>query len=285
MQPRAVGHWLGQPLVPSFVAQLCFALDAIHTAQHRPARSACALFVQAFRYSTSKYDRVGALAQWAEVTAPSLMRRVHRRLQRVDRLSLRCEALTSLAFGKGSSCFVVDSAPPLVLKVLRRSLGKDPSTLAKLARGLRDDYQTLERWYADVPGLFPRTMHLVLHSPLRGVGAAARVQPFVRGPTRDLLREFTDAELASLMSRTPRLGERIRSFAAATRRAWDEEDRFLDMIGDDNVLLVEGPSGPDLCVIDFGIWDLKDKRRKAPKVYAEAARIVERLERLAGRRD
>ena len=213
------------------------------------------------------------------------MRRVRRHLHRVDRLSLRVEGVTPLAFGKGSSCFVLEGAPPLVLKVLRRSLGRDALTLTKLAKGLRDDYQTLERWYADVPGVFPPTTHLVLHSPLRGVGAAARIQPFVRGPTKDLLRDFTDEELVGLMSRTPGLRERIRSFAAATRRAWDEEDRFLDMIGDNNLMLVERSSGPDLCVVDLGIMALEEKRRRAPKIYAHAARIVERLERLAARGD
>lgn len=278
-----MGHLPEQPLLPSLHTQFYRALDAVQTAQHRPTRSATALLVEACRRSTSRYDRVGALAQWAEVAAPSLMRRVRRHLHCVERLSLRVEGVTPLAFGKGSSCFVLEGAPPLVLKVLRRSLGRDALTLTKLAKELRDDYQTLERWYADVPGIFPPTTHLVLHSPLRGVGAAARVQPLVRGPTKDLLRDFTDVELASLLSRAPGLRERIRSFAAATRRAWDEEDRFLDMIGDNNLMLVERASGPDLCVVDLGIMALEEKRRRAPQVYAHAARIVERLERLAAR--
>jgi hypothetical protein len=257
------------------------ALDAVYTARNRAERNAFRLLRQVAAPSTSKYDRVGAAARWLDVCAPSVMAGIHRAIHRVDRLPFLCEGVEPFAFGKGSTCVVLHGRPSRVLKILRRSLGKDPPALSALVGEMRADYETLCRWYAGVPGLLPETSYLVLHSPLCGAAAAACVQTLIEPPMRDLLSDYQDQELADLMARFPGFGARVREFARATRRMWHDERRFLDLIGSGNVVVVWSPSGPDLRVIDLGIMDLEGKRRSAPRVFAQATRILERLESLA----
>jgi hypothetical protein len=268
--------------VPPPLGALAFrALDAVYTARNRVERNAYRLLRQVTTPSTSNYDRLGAAARWIDVCAPSVMARIQRAIHRVDLLPFLFDRVEPLGFGKGSTCVVLRGRPDRVLKILRRSLGKDPPALSAMVGEMRADYETLCRWYVGVPGLLPETSYLVLHSPLRGVAAAACVQTLIEPPMRDLLSDYQDQELADLMARFPEFGARVREFARATGRMWREEHRFLDLIGSGNVVVVWGPSGPDLRVIDLGIMDLEGKRRSAPRVFAQATRILERLESLA----
>jgi hypothetical protein len=143
---------------------------------------------------------------------------------------------------------------------------------------MRDDYETLARWYAAVPGLLPHTAHVVLHAPLRGAPAAARIQDFVTGSVRDLLCDLSRSELVDRMQRSPCLADYVRAFTQATRRAWEEEGRCLDLIGPKNVLLVEQIPAPELRVVDFGILDMAHARRRAPKMYDGTAKALDWLD-------
>jgi hypothetical protein len=258
------------------------ALDAVYTARSRKEESGYRLLRQIAHPSTSEYDRLGAAARWIDVCAPIVITRLHRAIHRVDRLPFEADGVEPLAFGKGSTCVLLRGRSNRVLKILRNSLGQDLPVLTRMVREMRADYETLRVRYARVPGLLPETTHLVLHSPLRGAAAAARIQPLIEPPMRDLLSDFSDAELADVMRRFPLFGAQVVEFARATGRLWEEEHRFLDLIGHGNVVVVSSPSGPDLRVIDLGIMDLEAKRRSAPQVFARGMQILERLKSLAG---
>lgn len=254
----------------------------MYTAPTRPLKTTEAYLWEALVPRTSNFDRVGALVRYLTIVAPRWMARLQRRLEQPDELPLRTSNVTPFAFGKGSSCVSLEGTPR-ILKIFRASLGQDVRSLVAMARQLEDDYDTLRRWYAEVPDLFPHTVHVVLRSPLRGVPAAARIQERVWGPSRDLLLDFRDDDLVDLLRSSPSFGGSFRAFAAATRRAWDDDGRFLDMIGPDNVIVVQPTVEPQLRVIDFGIMDVEEKRLKVPRIFRQAAGIVKRLEGIAAR--
>jgi DNA-binding NarL/FixJ family response regulator len=190
----------------------------------------------------------------------------------------------TLAVGSVASCVVVDSAAPrLVIKSWRYSLGCPVEQLVSLARELQHEYETVKRWYHDIPNLLPRTVHVVMKAPMHGLPAVAAIQELVVEPATDLLRDHSDEALVDLLRRHDALRSHVGAFAKGTRRAWDEEGRFLDMIGRDNVMLVETDSGPQLRIADFGIWDVERQRRDAPHRYSLAEQTLDRLERLADR--
>jgi len=210
------------------------------------------------------------------------MAQVHSLIHRADELPVRSGAVVPFAFGSEASCAVLEGTP-WVLKVYRFSLGQDVRTLVEMARRLECQYKRLSVWYELVPGFLPRTVHVVLRAPLGGVRAAARIQERVSDPARDLLMDFSDDDLVALACRYPRFGEHFQAFTAATRRAWDDEGRFLDMVGASNVLVIHRGPEPELRAIDFGIVDLEERRRTGPAYVRRATQVLERLERIAAR--
>ena len=257
------------------------ALDAVYTARTRPYKSGVDLLREVTDPRTPRYDRLGAAVQWMDARLPRLVRRLAGAIQRAERLPFRVEQVEPFAFGRGSTCVIMHGRPPRVLKVFRGSLGQDAARVVGMARQLKADYETLRRWYADVPDLVVHTTHVVLHSPLRGTTAAARIQPLLPASARDLLGPSSHAELVDVVRRESRLRVDFCAFVRATRVAWERENRVLDLVGEKNVVVLDGASGPALRVVDLGIMDLDAKRREAPRVYDRAAATLERLERVA----
>jgi hypothetical protein len=257
-------------------------LDAIYTASARANQPAGAFLRDALKPRASKFDRVGSFTRYLTARLPDGKAWVNRHLHRVDELPLRAPVLQPLGYGSRSSCVLLGGSPPRVLKFLRSSLGHDAESLSRMSRLERDYYETLLRWYGDIPRLIPHTTHLVLHAPLRGVPVAAQVQELIFGKYRDL-QGHTDAELAERLERHDGLRHSFLRFVAATRRAWDEEGLSVDLAGVNNVVLLETPSGPELRIADLGIWHLAEQSRRRPRVYARGLRVLERLERIAGR--
>jgi hypothetical protein len=250
-------------------------LDAVCTASSLGHKPVSALLIDGFGRGSSMFQRVGALTRCLAACMPSAFvgARARGDWERFEELPISGTMGKTLAVGSVASCIVVEGpAPRLVIKSWRYSLGCPTEQLVALARELQHEYETVKRWYHGIPNLLPRTVHVVLKAPMHRVPVVA---------SRDLLRDHSDEALVDLLSRHDSLRSHFKAFAAGTRRAWDEEGRFLDMIGRDNVMLVETDSGPQLCVADFGIWDLERQRRYAPYRYLRAEQVRDRLERIA----
>lgn len=233
---------------------------------------------------SSTFHRVGAIARYLAGRSPFGVR-IRGSWEIFDGLPIRGTWGRLLGIGSVASCVAVDSAPPrYVVKFWRRSLATGMPELIALARMLQDEYETVLRWYGDIiPDLLPRTVHVVLKAPMHGVPAAAAIQELVEGRVSDLLGDYSDPDLVLLLLRHDRLRADFIGFTERTRRAWDVERLFLDIVGPNNVMLVEVGCEPRMRVTDFGIWDLEQQRREAPRRYARAERALERLERVTDR--
>lgn len=261
-------------------------LDAVYTASSLPHKPTSAFLIDAFGRGSSMFHRVGALTRCLSAFIPRALvgARARGDWETFEELPVSGTKGKTLAVGSVASCVVIDGpAPRLVIKSWRYSLGCPTEQLVSLARELQHEYETVKRWYHDIPNLLPRTVHVVLRAPMHRVPVVAAIQELVVEPSTDLLRAHSDEALVDLMSTHDTLRSQLRAFAAGTRRAWDEEGRFLDMIGRDNVMLVQTDSGPQLRVADFGIWDLEQQRRYAPHRYLRAEQARDRLERIADR--
>lgn len=230
---------------------------------------------------TSNFERIGRWTRAAERTAPRVVRALVGRLERLDRLPFRPAGLYALAYGTGSTCYALETKPRCAVKVIRISLGHDVPMLLELGSKLQRDHALLATWYSDVPGLLAPTVILVLHGPLRGATAVARVQPFIEGRTSDLLADHTDEDLLERLAAHAGLRASFVAFARSTKRCFDGGTYILDMLGHENLMLVEDEAGPRLHVIDLGVTDLVEQRIERPAVYARIEAVVARLERLA----
>lgn len=256
------------------------ALDAVYMAPTRAERPPRELLRDALGGESAKFERVGAFAGYLTARAPRWMARLQRRLECPEALPIRGTRTRRLGYGTRSSCVILEGSPPRVLKFIRCSLGCDLESMVEFCRYEREEYETLKRWYAGIPRLFPHTIHLVLQAPMLGLPAAGEIQDLVVGEHRDLLDHHSDDELVAILGRHAELRANFHRFVVGTRRAWDEEGRFLDMVGLNNVLLLETSGGPELRVPDFGIWDLERQKRVRPDLYERAREAMQRLERI-----
>jgi len=256
--------------------------DAVYTSGTLADKPARAFLREAMSRDRSTFHRVGSFTRFLAARLPGVIH-VHGAWEAFEELPVRGPWGKVIAVGSVASCVAIDSAPPRhVIKFWRRSLGDGIADLVLLAGELQEEYETVKRWYVDIPNLIPRTVHVILKAPMHGVPAVAAVQELVVEPATDLLRDHSDDGLIALLLRHDRLRTHFISFVASTRRAWDEEGRFLDMVGRDNVMLIDKEGEPQLRVADFGIWNLARQRRDGPARYARAEKVLLRLERITG---
>jgi hypothetical protein len=260
-------------------------LDAVLTAPLRPGRSLGRELGGAFSPVSSHYDRVGAAVHALDRLFPGAAGGLSARLLGSgEMLPLAFDSIRLLGYGSGATAFLLRRGEErLVLKVYRRSLGRPPRQLARVAAELAAKVRTVAGWYGRPYGLPLPGHHLILRGPLRDAAAVALVQPFVAGEKRDLFQDATDDELLSLAAADPDFGRRLAFFAARTAEIARQEDRCLDFIGRHNVALARQGDGWALRVLDYGALDLKTLPARSPKVAAQVAGRLARLQRLAER--
>lgn len=253
-------------------------LDAIATT---PLREGDASLHE--RSRTSNYERVAALVQACERLAPGVAQRWSQRLFSGEALPLPGGRGTLYAFGSGATIFRLSGASGQVLKVYRRTLGLSRQKLLNYANYLRGKYNTVRGWYGVGPHaayILPSS-YLILHAPLLNAPAVGSVQPFVSQEMHDLFLEFSDDALLAMMGHDPDFASQLRFFGNKTLQVAAQEGRCLDFVGRDNVsVLQKGPGAWQLAILDFGIFDLGQKRIQAPAAHEQIRQRLARLETL-----
>lgn len=263
------------------------ALDAVATTVLRKEPAA---WRQAFNPRLSNYDRVAALVGLCERLAPGVAQRWSQRLFSHTPLPLANARYMPYAFGSGATVFrlqggaAADGAglgQDLILKVYRRTLGQDGRRLLQLAQFLRGKYATVLHWYGGAGLMIAPSFYFILNAPLLGAPAVGMVQPFIAHDMKDLFLDYTDEALLQLMAQDAPFRDQVHFFCARTLRIAAQEGRCLDFVGRDNVCVLESASGQrQLGILDFGIFDLAQKRQEAPAAYDEVMTRLERCEAL-----
>jgi hypothetical protein len=252
------------------------ALDAVVTAPARPASTLAATLRSVFSFGEANYDRVGALVTVVDHLLPGAARRLGGLLLQPNALSLRFDRCELLAYGSGGTVFLLTRGrEQRTLKIYRRSLGLPVVRIALLAAEFRQKCALVSAWYNDgevqlvVPSQF-----LVLHSPLRRAPALASVQRYIPWPHRDLFADFSAEEILGLAAEDAAFAHQLAHFVAITLRLYEEEERCLDFVGDENVLVVPAAGGHQLLIHDYGVFDLATLAHDAP---ATLAQVEERM--------
>ena len=258
-------------------------LDAAVTAPARRRRPGADPVRGLLRASRS-FDRAAAAVSLLDRWLPGGVDALARRLTSAAPLALAATAIEPLDFGSGTTVFRLETpAGPRALKVFRRSLGRPLAEQREVALHYAGRHRTVSDWYAAVPGLVAPSAFLILPGPIRGRPVAAVVQPWVAGRQRCLFEDFDADGALDLLSGNPQLAEQFRGFARATLGCWRRGRRCLDLVGRQNLMLVESEGLFRFAIVDCGLFELVAVRREAPARYAALGERIGRLETLLAR--
>jgi hypothetical protein len=255
-------------------------LDAAVTAparQRRPGADPVRSLLRARR----SFDRAGAAVSLLDRALPGSASALARRLTSAAPLALAATAIEPLDFGSGTTVFRLETpVGPRVLKVFRRSLGRPLAEQLAVAAHYAGRYRTVSGWYRAVPGLVAPSAYLLLPGPIGGRPVAAVVQPLVAGRRRCFFEDLDPAEALRLLSGDPVLAEQFQGFARVTFECWSRGERCLDLVGRENLMLVESDGRARFAIVDCGLFELPAVRREAPARYAALCERIGRLESL-----
>jgi hypothetical protein len=258
-------------------------LDAAVTAPARRRRPGTHP-ARALLGATRSFDRAGAAVNLLDRLVPGTAVALARRLTSAAPLALAASGIEPLDFGSGATVFRLSTpAGPRALKVFRRSLGRPLAEQREIAAYYAGRYRTVSSWYARVPGLVAPSAFLILPGPIGGHPVAAVVQPLLLGRKRCFFEDLDAAEALDLLSMDPILSEQFQVFAVKTLECWRKGERCLDLVGRENLMLLEAEGRARLAIVDCGVFELASVRRAAPDRYAALAERIGRLESLLGR--
>jgi hypothetical protein len=255
-------------------------LDAAATAPAR-ARRARGGALRSLLRARRSFDRAGEAVHLLDRVVPGAGCALARRIPSAAPLALAASSIELLDFGSGGTVYRLETpAGARALKVFRRSLGRPLAEQREIAAYYAERYRTVARWYAGTPGLVTPSAFLILPGPILGRPVAAVVQPLLRGPRRCFFADLDPAAAADLLSHDAALAEQFRGFARATLEQWRSSERCLDLVGRENLMLLEGDGRPRLAIADCGLFELPALRRDAPERLAALGERIGRLESL-----
>ncbi|RPJ77162.1 MAG: hypothetical protein EHM24_00665 [Acidobacteria bacterium] len=261
---------------------LCTSLDALLTAPLGPRQRAGTLAGVLLRPRSSNYRRLSALSSLLDrLTFGRLSRRLSSSLLDLRHFPLRAQRVTPLAHGTGSTVFLLETGTNrAVLKVLRRSLCRPAREAMQIAAQFQQQHERLRQCYAGVDRLVVPSAFLVLHSPLMGAAAAGVVQPYVPGKKHDIFLDYTVHEAVELLGHHPALREQWLGFSRCFLESMQTGACF-DLVGRENLMLVEHEGAMALKIADNGMFDLETLRTRSPERLARLQSHVQRLKEIA----
>lgn len=230
------------------------------------------------------YRRARALLRMARTVAPGPVDRTASWLLSARQMPFPAASIELLGFGSGSTVFLVRDAfdRPSVLKIFRKSLGRNPSELRRQLDYRRSAHATVARWYRGLD-IVPVSHFLLLHGPILSLPAVGCLQPLIPSARIDLLHGITDRQLIALVSADANLRMTVQSFIRRTVRTARRERASIDLVGKDNVVLVQHEGFYRLVILDQGIYRFDVKAARDPDALARLHDRLLVLERL-GRR-
>lgn len=159
----------------------------------------------------------------------------------------------TMGAGGQNDVYLLESSDPdlpsLVLKISIREGSNE--TLTAQAHQFKKDARVIAERYAAVPNLISPEHYFITKSPKTNqenvIGA---VQEFMGRNLKDIFSEVRREELVELL-KEPAFREQFVKFAEITCDTWEREGKVIDIMGKENVAIVEMPDGSvRLLVID-----------------------------------
>jgi len=256
------------------------AFDAALTAHLRPNNSFCNNLRFAISRNSSNYSRIASGVNLVGNILPGFARRLSQMLVSPRQLSFPTENLTLLSYGSGATVFSFEvDGSKWVLKISRKSLGRCDAEKLEIIEVLRSKYAKVCTWYEGLD-MVPRAEFMIVASPMLGVTAVACIQPFISGEKFDFFEDFDDLDLLAMFRRDEELKLQFRRFAERTSYVYTTEERCVDFVGRDNLMLVREGESWRLAIVDNGIFYLPELSKGCPPLYEKAMERISRLQTL-----
>lgn len=155
------------------------------------------------------------------------------------------------------------------LKVFQ-NIRSNLSEAEKKAKQVNEDYTTLADWYKEIDGLIPKQIALIsehFQKP-RGRPTLVLLQKFLGSDVKDLAQDFNEDEWNALCERAPQIKEQLKKFVLITKSNIEKYDKIPDLLGDNNLVVVDQTSSPRLVFLDSdGIGNLSTMAPKFKPRY------------------
>ena len=230
------------------------------------------------------FDRVPAALCLLDRVAPGTACALSRRLYGPAPLALAASGIDFLDYGSGGTVFLLRTpVGARVLKVYRRSLGRPLAVQREVAHYYAERYRTVAGWYASAPGVVTPSTFAILPGPILGRTVAAVIQPYLAGRKLDFFEDQDEAGALARLRADAALAREFRAFADCTLALFAQGERCLDLVGRENLMLIEEGGRVRLAIADFGVFELPGLRRDAPTRWAALGERIDRLDALRRR--
>jgi hypothetical protein len=234
----------------------------------------------------SRLGRVSAVINLFDSLLPGSVKRFANFLCDSDGLPVVKGHTTLLASGTSVIVFLVETLDNRnVVKIYKKSLGRNPQGMQKIANFHKKKYELATCWFKDTPKLIVPSLFIILPATLFKSPALACIQPYVEGIKKDFFNDYTDSELLSLMANHPELSEQFIYFATKTIQLYSDDNIFIDLLGNENLILIENDHGITLKLIDYGmapmdIWKIRSAEI-CSRIEVRMARLRSLLDEVA----
>ncbi|MEO8356033.1 MAG: hypothetical protein ABI621_08965 [Chloroflexota bacterium] len=262
--------------LPPIVSKICYAilLSPLQAKQTTFARSDSTLYPY-----KSRYKRAISVVSLVDRVIPRASDRLSRLMYKNNRFPWSAVDIDLAAFGSGTAVFKVNGeGDDKALRIYRKSLGKSLRGVLEIARYYKRNYETVLSWYGGSVGLVLPMDFLVLCGPPFSNPVAASLQPYIHGHKQDPFNDFSDDELVGLLQRNETIREQFIYFARQTTGQWQGQKTCFDLLGNQNLMLVNQGGNYRLCIADVGIFDFDVIAKQYPE---KREKIKHRMDRLA----
>jgi len=164
--------------------------------------------------------------------------------------------------------------PSYVLKINFQNHGHLDNIIEK-AGEFKKEFEELRDIYSDIPGLIPDEMTIVISHPKNKKPAMATVQKFLGKNLRDVITGFKEEELLSILRENPKLRGDLVQFYEITMRRYKSNESVADLLGENNLSVVENKDGYSLVFLDPHSSIKKDE-----PIHGRHERLKEYLEKI-----
>lgn len=253
-------------------------LDLLITTRLVPKQGTLAHLRRMLDARARKRDRLVSMISLGDAVIPGVTSYLSSVLCNTRNIPLNAVSTELIGYGSGTTVFLIRTpGSSIVLKVVRRSLGKQLRDLITLAREFRGKHDIVSSLYGNDSGIILPAQFLVLRSPVAQTCAAAIIQPYMGSNTKDLFKDFSDQELVSLLHCHDHFRMQFVHFCEKTISLYSERNQVLDLIGSKNVMLVNHKHDPGIVVIDYGMFDVAATAHRYPKVHLQLKDIIDRM--------
>lgn len=283
-QPNKVNAFLprmsrtGRRASQRFMRLLLQALEGVLIAPLVPRRRLREVLPDFTRRGVPNRMRVAYLFELLDRVIPGLARRLSAALYKKHRLPLRGSRLELIGYGTGATVFLLRGGPEKrVLKIYRRSLGRNQRGLLEVANAYRAKYELIRDWYGEQHPFVLPSDFLIANGPLLGRPVALCLQEYIPGKKSDFFADHTDEQLLQMMREDTALRAEFKHFVERTKQIYAERGMCFDFLGHENLVLLEAPAGHRLAIIDTGIVDVTQARAARPAWMAKFDALMARM--------